>query len=652
MTDHIEHENDYGEEDPRGLFLESIAEGLATLSEASDTPHGVDPVSSIFTSDDVDFTSDAWMNKLAEVQGWLRLSEDLPLTGGEPFLQALIFEFELESNDLLAPGDANPPLSIRALERLNERVQAAVRLQSNYLEELEANGTNRETATQSWADEWDEIDASEEAVTPEPVTAKAAVWPIFQLTKKPPNLTPSYQRGDVWANGDRQSLIESILRGVPLPSVILLRTGPSTPHEVVDGKQRLTAILRFVGKHPVAKQKVAEVTARHKDKKFNDQGRLDDQGERDLTDLFNEDYPAFRRAWKALEGIPLKATDENEYYFPFKLRTTGDGGLVGPYLEPLRGKYYTQIKDREINVANQQIVVESLFEDPVDYTVPVIEYTQASQAQIHDVFRLYNKQGVHLNAEEIRNAVYHEVELTRATLAAAGDADPNIDVVKISKSLAGIDDLGRLGDALNDYGFGGTRYKRTKVLAWVISVLLHDSKEVTKDGIKEKDLASTSRNIDDLLKTIQKNESHPLAQPSTLTELFSLLLNAVELHSSHDELWSDRFKDGGKGAKWQELQLVGSLVGITMALAASPDDIESRIEANADAIRTASEESADWQRPEKTQTKTQWDYIAKITTSLLKLLGLDPDQAAEAIRQQFGSSGYASLQRMRIKPKS
>lgn len=644
MTDHIEQENDFDEEDQRVLFLESIADGLATLSEASDTPNGVRSVSSIFSSGDVDFASASWMSKLAEVQGWLSLSEDLPLTGGEPFLQALIVEFKLEPTDLLAPGGANPPLSLRALERLNERVEAAGRLQRDFLEELEAKGTSRGTATQSWADAWGEIDAGEEVVTPEPVTAKAATWAIYHFTKKPPNLTPSYQRGDVWGNGDRQSLMESILRGVPLPSVILLRTGPSTPHEVVDGKQRLTAILRFVGKHPVAKQKVAEVTARHSSKMFNDKGRLDEGGDRNLADLFNDDYPTFRRAWKVLEGYALNSTLENEYYFPFKLRTTGDGGLVGPYLEPLRGKYYTQIKAREINVASQQIVVEALFEDPVDYTVPVIEYTQASQAQIHEVFRLYNKQGVHLNAEEIRNAVYHEVELTRATLAAAGDADPNTDVAKISNSLDGIDDLHRLGDALTNYGFGGTRYKRTKVLAWVISVLLHDT--------AGKDLASTSRNIDHLLIAIQKNKSHRLAQPSTIKELFSLLLTAVELHSSHDELWSDRFKDGGKGAKWQELQLVGSLVGMTMALAASPDDIEDRIEANGDAIRTASEESADWERPEKTQTKTQWDYIAKISKSLLELLEIDPDQAAEAVRLQFGTSGYASLQRMCIEPKS
>ena len=645
MTDHIEHENgDLDEEDPRVQLLESLADGLATLSEASDTPSGVSPVSSMFSSVDVDFASDAWMNQLAEIQGWLYLNDDLPRTGGEPFLQALIAELELDPTDILPSGATFPPLTIRALERLNERIDTACRLQADFLEELETKGTSRATATQSWADAWAEIDVSEEPMSPEPVTAKADVWPIFQLTKKAPNLTPSYQRGDVWSNGDRQSLIESILRGVPLPSIILLRTGPSTPHEVVDGKQRLTAILRFVGKHPVAKQKVAEVTARHSGKRFNEQGRLDNSGHRNLTDLFNDDYPAFRRAWKALEGYALRAEHEDDYYFPFKLRSTGDGGLVGQYLEPLRGKYYTQIKGQEINVAGQQINVDALFEDPVDYKIPVIEYTRASQAQIHEVFRLYNKQGVHLNAEEIRNAVYHEVELTRATLAAAGDADPNTDVAKIAESLASVVNLGRLGEALRSYGFGDTRYKRTKLLAWIISILVHDT--------AGKDLASTSRYIDQLLIKIKNSKSHPLAHSPTLTKLFSLLLKAVELHSSHDELWSDQFKDGGHGVKWQELQLVGSLVGITMALAASPNDIEDRIEANGDAIRTASEESTDWKRPEKTQTKTQWDYIARISKSLLELLDIDPDQAVEAVRLQFGSCGYSSLQRMLIKPKS
>lgn len=641
MTDHIEHENDLDEEDPRGLFLESIGEGLATLSEASDTPDGVRPVSSIFSSGDVDFESDTWMNKLAEVQGWLRFSDDLPCKGGVLFIQALIAELQFDATDLRVLGSGPPPLSLPMLERLQERIDTAVRLQRKFLEELDAKGTSRASATQSWTEAWEEADATEGEVSPEPITARADVWPIYQLTNRLPNLTPSYQRGDVWANGDRQRLMGSILRGVPLPSIILLRTGPTTPYEVVDGKQRLTAILRFVGKHPVATKKVAEVTTRHSDKKFDDQGHLDDRGTKNLTDLFHHDYPAFRRAWKALEGYAINATHENEHYFPFKLGSTRESGLVGSYLEPLRGKYYTQIKHQVIKVAAEEVTIKGLFEEPVEYRIPVIEYTKASQSQIHEVFHLYNKQGVHLNAEEMRNAVFHEVELTRATLAAAGDADPNIDVAKISEALAGIQNLGRLGAALKSYGFGETRYKRTKVLAWVISVLMHDT--------AENDLASTSRNIDQFLKEIQKNKLHPLARSKTLTQLFTLLLKAVEFHSEHDELWSDKFKDGGKGAKWQELQLVGSLVGITMALAASPDDIEDRIEANGNAIRMASEEK--WLRPEKTQTKTQWSYIAKISKGLLELMEIDPDQAAEAVRAQFGSCGYASLQRMLVEPK-
>src|SRR5690606_27568232 len=152
---------DFDEEDPRVQLLESLADGLATLSEASDTPIGVPPVSSMFNSGDVDFASDAWMNQLAEVQGWLNLSEDLPLTGGEPFLQALITEFDLDRTDFLAPGITNPPLTLRALERLVERVDTACRLQTDFLEELEAKGTSRATATQSWADAWAEIDSRE-----------------------------------------------------------------------------------------------------------------------------------------------------------------------------------------------------------------------------------------------------------------------------------------------------------------------------------------------------------------------------------------------------------------------------------------------------------------------------------------------------------
>jgi hypothetical protein len=452
------------------------------------------------------------------------------------------------------------------------------------------------------------------------VTAKADVWHIFQLTKKKLNLAPSYQRGDVWRTGDRQALIESILRGIPLPSLILLRTGGSSPHDVVDGKQRLTAILRFVGQHPIAVAKVAEADAKHPTANFKT--------------LLTSDYPMFRKAWKQFMGEPLTTKLEDDFYFPFKLRSDAKGGLVGPELEPLRGRYYTQIKGNTIHVADQEVTVEELFEGAPDYKVPVIEYTKASQRQIHEVFKLYNKQGMHLNAEEIRNAVYHDIELTRAILVAAGDASSRSSIADVAPSLVNVPAVHELGTTLKEYGFGDSRYRRTKVLGWVVSVLLTDT--------GKNDLPSTSRHIDLLLARVQGNNSHELRDESKLADLFNWIARAADLHAAHDELWADKFKDADKGTKWQELQLVGSLVGIAIAVAGAPDDIEDRIEASADEIREATA-SKELERPKKTQTRTQWDYIARIAQDVVDKLDVDISTASESIRARFGSSGVESL---------
>lgn len=627
-------ENNFDEsgiDDLREELTESLADGFATLAEARATPDGFTVAAAEFGSEDVDFASNGWLNRLLSVQGWLNFSEDLPATSVDDCLRALLSELDLASDITMEAFRSSDLLPVEFLQRLRDRVDAAVRVQDQFLTLLSANGGDRGAATQLWVDTWSEVLAEDGVVSAEPVEAKTDVWPIYLLTKKPPNLTPTYQRGDVWKSGDRQALIESILRGVPLPSIILLRTGASTPPEVVDGKQRLTAIFRFVGQHPVARRRLEEFSRRHP--------TWTSKNGATLVELFEQDYPAFRRAWKHLEGEPLTAKLEDKYYFPFKLRASADGGLVGDELEPLQGKYYTQIKRRVITVAGEEVTIADLFEDAVNYKMPVISYTKATQSQIHEVFRLYNKQGVHLNAEEIRNAVFHELELTRAMLVAAGDSDPEIPIDEIAKSLVPVQKLERLGIALSDYGFGNSRYKRTKVLGWVISALLHDT-----DG---RDLASTARNIDQLLIEIRDNQDHRLRDLKVLSELFTLIVEAAEIHSAHDELWSESFMDGGKGARWQELQLVGSLVGICMALSLDPEGVEETLELKADKIRSVS--ATDWIRPEKTQTRTQWDYIARIVKDLLGILDLDPHAASVAVRERFGSSGYESLERMIIR---
>ncbi len=623
MTDHKDYEDaDLSEEDPRVQLWESIADGISTLSEATDTPSGVSASSSFISSDDVDMLSDSWMPRLAEVQGWLNLSERLPASERGAFLTSLISSLELDVAEAIDDSKSPSELTPFALERLSQRIEFASRLQQGFAEDLESEDATRASATSKWAAAWEESDSVAEQLSTDPITATAETVIINELATSDINLTPSYQRGDVWTTNDRQALIESILRGIPLPSIILREVGASDPQEVVDGKQRLTALLRFVGRHPAALERVEEADARHPGK--------------GLLKSFTEDYPNFRVAWRSLEGEIITAAKENEYYFPFKLRNNESGGLKGSELGALQGKYYTQILQNVITVAGAPMTVKKLFTMTTPYKVPVIRYIQANPRQIHDVFKLYNKQGVHLNAEEIRNAAFHEIELTPAILLAAGDADPRVAVEDIAPSLTSVPGLAGLGETLRAYKFGVGRYRRTKVLSWILSLLLLDTK-----GQKVK---TTARHIDDLLTRVQDDAQDPLRNRQVLADLFSWLVEAIDVHARHPEIWSETFMDDGKGAKWQELQLVGSVVGIAFAYAASPDDIEDRIEQNADTIWEAG--NADWARIAKAQSKTQWDYIARIAKGVIELLALDPARASEAVRHRFGSSGYESLERM------
>lgn len=618
---------DSPEESPRVQAQDRIAEALAELSDVTDTPEGVQVCAS-FSSADVDFGSDAWISRLADVQGWLHFDDDLSDADLAAFLLSLAANLSfVPPGQGIEETDGATRLTSEALERFAERAETATRLKDEFTAELNSDGVTQSSATASWADRWEAEGGDEEAISPDPVTAKADVWHIFQLTKKKLNLTPSYQRGDVWRTGDRQKLIESILRGIPLPSIILLRKGGAAPDDVVDGKQRLTAILRFVGKHPEALARVVEA-----DKAKPDAG---------FRDMFENDYPKFRLAWKRYMGEPLTAKLEDDYYFPFRLRNDKNGVLVGKDLEPLRGKYYTQIKGHTIHVADQEVTVEELFEGAPDYKVPVIEYTKASQRQIHEVFNLYNKQGMHLNAEEIRNAVFHDVELTRAILVAAGDASSRANIAEIAPSLLDVPHANELGKTLADYGFGEARYRRTKVLGWIIATLVNDS--------GGKLLPSTSRHTDDLLKRVQDDGSHALRASSRLSDLFGLVTTAASLHAAYDELWPDKFRGDRRSSRWQDLQLVGSLVGVAIATAGAPEDIEERLEANAAMIRQAA--LNEWTRPEKTQTRTQWDFIARIAVGVVEKLGIDIESASEAIGARFGSSGVESLLASRIPPK-
>ncbi|MEV4234704.1 DUF262 domain-containing protein [Nocardia sp. NPDC049737] len=62
-------------------------------------------------------------------------------------------------------------------------------------------------------------------------------------------LSPDFQRGSVWSRAAKAHLIDTILMGYPIPPIHIRvvnrgRTGPA--REIIDGQQRLTAILEYV----------------------------------------------------------------------------------------------------------------------------------------------------------------------------------------------------------------------------------------------------------------------------------------------------------------------------------------------------------------------------------------------------------------------
>ncbi len=612
-------------DDPLNQIRDDVAELLAALSNETDTPTEFSQASVPFRADEVDFESDSWLACIVAVQGWLRLDFAQASDDREQVLSALATALGFDDRAAaIDTSGAVPSLTPVALDRVRERAERAMRLVRSFTDEYLSEGGTRESATRVWVAGWDEDDESEDASSPKPVSAKADTWRITEFVAQAKagklNLTPSYQRGDVWGTGSRQLLIESVLRGIPLPSVILLKPadGQSQLFEVVDGKQRLTSLLRFVGQHPLA---IARVRAAEQEKPGNQ-----------LLELFNSDYPKFRRAWRGVFNEPLTSVLEEQYYFPFKLRTD-DRGLAGEDLAPLRGKYYTQIKDRTIQVADFIVSIEDVFEGYSEYNVPVIIYSRADQRQIHEVFNLYNKQGTHLNAEEIRNAIFHELQITRAILVAAGDSDPRTAVGEIAPALEkSWSVVEPLQGTLRGYGFGESRYRRTKVLSWILATLLVES-SVDR-------LPSTAKYIDTLLQRVQRDRQDPLRSDATLRALFEWVAAAAEAHASFGEAWAPEFRDSGTGAKWQELQLVGSVVGVAIAATALGDGLEDRLASAAPDIYEATKS---WKRPEKTQTKSQWEYISRIARGVVEALGVDAVDASTHMKERFGSSGVESL---------
>ena len=290
-----------------------IAESIAVLSTLEQVPTTFDRAPVGVDAGAIRFSDGSWRDALLGVEEWLGLAAPLDSSSPEAF------DASLKSSLLVN----QPHVTLGTLDRLtfleflSARLERANTFAQDFQTELEAAVEGRadvDVASANWTQSWEDPgngdgDEDDHAA---PIHAQSKTLPIVQFVQYAVDgaleASPSYQRADVWPTGDAQLLIESVLRGIPLPSVILLEIelGDDIAYEVVDGKQRLTSILRFIGQHPQARQAVSAKAA--------------EWGEPDLLEIFDGDYRRFKRLWKRHERTSLTASVEREHYFPFPLR--------------------------------------------------------------------------------------------------------------------------------------------------------------------------------------------------------------------------------------------------------------------------------------------------------------------------------------------
>jgi hypothetical protein len=389
-------------------------------------------------------------------------------------------------------------------------------------------------------------------------------------------------------------LITSILLGIPLPSVIINSVYQEEGlwfHEVVDGKQRLSTILRFVGKHPLA----LEYARRH--------------GWFGEDESFEDCEPSYAQC---LRNTGTTLAEKKQYFLPFKTES-------GIFDTGLKSKYYWEILSNMVRTmgGNREAVMSVFTTGETEYQIPIIKFTNASQADIHYVFERYNKEGLTLKPEELRNSAYHNKSFIQFAMAFAGyfitSKDKLIDTFSfIEDSLtiaAGRPDLGYKALGLQD-----SRYALQKTTLWVASILF--SPPPIKDG--NYGSPSTKVHIDRMLKQIEaddksrgQDDPEPLFDSDAFVSKFGKsLLRALDILVSGKSSLPASFMKHTRGNPTEnplELPVV-TILSSLIILDAYHEGDKDALEASYGNIMRSDGLVA----PNKnTQSNTQWMFVGK-----------------------------------------
>ena len=509
-----------------------------------------------------------------------------------------------------------------------------------YLSSIENGGLTESKAYDLWLEEW-EISEDEKEII-EPVNAVTTTWAIDYFANKARknelDTDPIYQREFVWNNAQCQMLINSILMGIPLPSIILheIKKDGKVSYQIIDGKQRLTTILRFIGAYPKGldfmKTKIDGLIWASQHNSILRRPNLNKDAVittllsgKDSTGVWSEkEVPRFRK-WSGSRKYGLISQDDKnakKKMLPFSLRKDEFHGSFE--LEQLNNKYYHEIRDVEITVLDKKAPVSDIFENgSSDYQIPVIIYDKKTKAnQIRRVFKRYNTQGAKLNATEVNNAAYQELKSMRLNLALS-----RIRPERGEELVEGIYDAYLKQPSLdieglfNSWNLSPKRFEWAKINSVILSIL---HLQIGKKNNGKHNYPSTAGLIKQYFNSEEAGQKMTIERMKRIAEFYSRASNSL-LNSllSEEFLQNPKFYHKSSPSNWSQPTAISVMVAAILC-ESEGISIDEKIE-DTEIFGHFSNFVSSNDSLGQTQADGQWRYYSKIITEFCEIFGLTKD---------------------------
>lgn len=513
-----------------------------------------------------------------------------------------------------------------------------------YLSSIENDGLTESKAYDIWLEEW-EISEDEKEII-EPVNAVTTTWAIDYFANKARknelDTDPIYQREFVWNNAQCQMLINSILMGIPLPSIILheIKKDGKVSYQIIDGKQRLTTILRFIGAYPKGldfmKTKIDGLVWASKDNSILRRPNLNKDAVittllsgKDSTGVWSEkEVPRFRKWAGSRKYGLISQNDKNakKKMLPFSLRKDEFHGSFE--LEQLNNKYYHEIRDIEITVLEKRVPVSDIFENgSSDYQIPVIIYDHKTKAnQIRRVFKRYNTQGAKLNATEVNNAAYQELKSMRLNLALS-----RIRPERGEELVEGIYDAYLKQPSLdieglfNSWNLSSKRFEWAKINSVILSIL---HLKIDKKNNGKHNYPSTAGLIKQYFNSEESGQKMTTERMKKIANFYSRAANSLlNPLLSEEFLENPEFYHKSSPSNWSQPTAISVMVAAILCESEGisiGEKIEDEEILNGFSNFVSSNESLG-----QTQADGQWRYYSKIITEFCQIFGLTKDNFSD-----------------------